>query len=489
MGLPAGFDPLDFGICLGTATHARKQDLYIRADRTTAVVGAQGSGKSLDALLPTLLGAPGAALVTLTKLGDLLLVVDERAAPRRPGEPPRPYAVMDLFGMAPGLPQLRRDPLEGCVDYQIAERRAKAFTAGTVLGGTDRNNGNDDAARYYAAEAVKVLKAYFHATALTGRSMQHVMQWVARPKATEEAAEILKHHPHAEPLWDGQLRGALYNEDDRTSGNTISTIQQAMDPFFQSGFRQRFVPTPDEPATDVEQLIRDNGTIYLLGREDKYSSASPLMTAVGEHILDTVRRMATENAHQKLTPWFLALLDEFPSTAPMPSVTIGMANDRALGVCYLLATQNWELIELVYGREDADAILNLINNLLVFGGGKSTAFADRISSIIGEVEIPRTSTSYGAGGRSRTRDSEWVPVFRQGEIRRLPERHALLVAENIRPVIARLDRCIDGERGKRLLQQQKRAAAHIDTHRARQDTVTNRTAAAVKAARERGLTT
>jgi hypothetical protein len=33
------------------------------------------------------------------------------------------------------------------------------------------------------------------------------------------------------------------------------------------------------PATDVADLIRCGGTIYLLGREDPYASASPLMTA------------------------------------------------------------------------------------------------------------------------------------------------------------------------------------------------------------------
>ena len=49
---------------------------------------------------------------------------------------------------------------------RVAERRAKAFTAGTVRGAVNRGTG-DDAARFYAAEAAKVLQAYFHAAALS----------------------------------------------------------------------------------------------------------------------------------------------------------------------------------------------------------------------------------------------------------------------------------------------------------------------------------
>jgi type IV secretion system protein VirD4 len=46
---------------------------WVPWDRTTGVIGPQGSGKTLDLLIPALLHAPGAALVTLPKVDDLLL--------------------------------------------------------------------------------------------------------------------------------------------------------------------------------------------------------------------------------------------------------------------------------------------------------------------------------------------------------------------------------------------------------------------------------
>lgn len=119
----------------------------------------------------------------------------------------RPVLVLDPFGLAPGLPELVWDPIAGCIDPKLAERRAKAFTAGTVKGAVASGSG-DAAARFYAGESAKVLQAFFHAAALTGRSLERMLHWVANPSAATEPEEILANHPHAAPFWDGLLRGA-----------------------------------------------------------------------------------------------------------------------------------------------------------------------------------------------------------------------------------------------------------------------------------------
>ena len=184
--------------------------------------------------------------------------------------------MLDPFGLATGLPELGVGPVAGCVDPMVAERRAKAFTADTAKGSINAGHG-DSAARFYAAEAAKGLQAYFHAAALTGRTLEAVLRWVAQPLATTEPSEILREHPHAAPFWHGLLQGALHG-DDRTASNTVTTVQQAQALFFQADIRRRCIPSAGNPATDIADLIRRRGTIYLLGREDPYASASPLMT-------------------------------------------------------------------------------------------------------------------------------------------------------------------------------------------------------------------
>ena len=212
--------------------------------------------------------------------------------------------------------------------------------------------------------------------------------------------EILRRHPHAEPFWHGLLHGAL-NGDDRTAGNTVTTVQQAVSLFFQADIRRRCVPSPGHPATDLADVIRRRGTIYLLGREDPYASASPLMTAVAEHVLDTGLLLANSSPWGgRLCPPLLSVLDELPSTAPLPTLRTRMANERALGLSFIWAAQTRPQLTSIFGEHEARALLGLTNTLVMFGGSKDVAFNQEISDLLGPVRIGRV-THPPAGQRRR----------------------------------------------------------------------------------------
>lgn len=473
-----GFNPLDVGWRLGTACEPRGGQLWVPWDRTAGVIGPQGSGKTLDLLIPALLTAPGAALVTLTKVDDLLLSLTTRQAQNRP------CLVLDPFALAAGLPELVWDPVDGCVDPMVAERRAKAFTAGTIKGAVAGGHA-DDAARFYAAEAAKVIQGYFHAAALTGRTVEDVLAWVATPLAASTPTEILREHPHAAQFWHGLLHGALRG-DDRTAGNTITTVQQAMSLFFQEGIRRRCVPGPGRPATDIADVIRRRGTIYLLGRDDPYASASPLMTAVAEHVLDTALAEAGRSPWGRLCPPMHAFLDELPSTAPLPTLRTRMANERALGVSFIWAAQAWPQLSSIFGEQEARTLLGLTNTLVVFGGSKDVAFNQEVSDLLGPVRVSRSSWQTGRmGGRSMS--GEDIPILTGAEIRQLPERRALVLSENGKPIIAELHRCIDGKAGRALLAGQRDLRERLAVARRHDVTAAARALAAVVEARRHGL--
>ena len=447
------FDPTQVGWRLGRTTSPRGAELWVPYDRTTGVYGPQGSGKTLDLLTPALLANPGAALVTLTKPDDLLLTVDRRAAADRP------VAILDPFDLVPGVPELVWDPVDGCADSMVAERRAKAFTAGTVRGAVNKGTG-DEAARFYAAEGAKVLQAFFHAAALTRRTLEQVLEWVADPLNAVHAEEILRTHPDAAPFWDGLLRGAIHG-DDRTAGNTITTVQQAMALFFQELIRRRCTPSVGRPATDVRELISRGGTIYLLGRDDPYASASPLMTALAEHVLDTALQMAQASPYGRLCPSFLVCLDELPSTTPLPTLRTRMANERAVGISFVYAAQTWRQLVVCYGEDEAHTLFGLTNNLVIFGGGKDSRFYREISELVGTTRVPRRNFNMGRGNWGTNLYGEDVPILRPEEIRQLPERYALVIAENSRPLIAKLRRCVDGREGRELLRERESARERV----------------------------
>jgi len=472
-----GFDPRQVGWRIGTGFEPRGGELWCPWDRTAGVIGPQGSGKTLDLLTPALLGAPGAALVTLTKLDDLLLTLDERS---KRG----PCVVLDPFGMAPGVTELIWDPVDGCVDSLVAERRAKAFTAGTIKGASHSGAG-DGAARFYAGEAAKVLQCFFHAAALVGADIDTVMEWVGQPLASQKPIEILAEHPMAAPSWDGLLNGALHG-DERTAGNTITTVQQALALFFQPEIRRRCVPSPGRPPIDVAETVRQGGTFYLLGREDPYASASPLMTAVAEHILDTALAMANASPWGKLCPPMLSCLDEMPSTAPLPTLVTRMANERALGLSFIWASQTRRQLDTIFGLDQARALFGLTNVLVMFGGYKDVEFNKEVSDLVGPVRVARASWNLGQHG-GRTASGEDIPIITPDEVRQIPTRRALVVAENAKPLIATVDRCIDGKNGKRLLAQQKARRDAIGHRREVVVTPQARRFEALAAARRTGL--
>ncbi|HEY3407745.1 MAG TPA: TraM recognition domain-containing protein [Propionicimonas sp.] len=470
-------DPPQLGWPIGTAAEPHAGRLWCPWDRTCGVIGPQGSGKTLDLLTPALLAAPGAALVTLTKSDDLLLTITARA---KQG----PCVVLDPFGQADGLPELVWDPIAGCVDPLTAERRAKAFTNGTIHNAASGGSG-DSAARFYAAEAAKVVACYLHAAALVGHRIDRVLRWVANPHGTAEPADILREHPHAAAHWHGLLQGALQG-DERTAANTTTTVQQALELFFQPSIRDRCVPSQDRPATDIAQVIRDRGTFYLLGREDPYASASPLMTALTEHILDTALQIANQSAWGRLCPPLLACLDELPSTAPLPTLRTRMANERALGISIIYAAQTWRQLAALFGETEARAIFGLTNVLALFGGSKDISFNKEVSDLVGTTRVARTTWQMGQrGGRSASGDD--MLILRPEEIRRLPERHALILAENTRPIIAKLRRCVDGRAGQALLAQRDETRHTLAGLRATQPPDAARAIAALAAARKHAL--
>jgi type IV secretion system protein VirD4 len=87
----------------------------------------------------------------------------------------------------------------------------------------------------------------------------------------------------------------------------------------------------------------------------------------------------------------------------------------------------------------------------------------------------------------RTISGEDIAILRPEEIRRLQERRALVIAENGKPIIARLSRCIDGRKGARLLAGQQHLRAELAERHDATPTAEAGAAAALVEARRRGI--
>jgi type IV secretion system protein VirD4 len=131
-------------------------------------------------------------------------------------------------------------------------------------------------------------------------------------------------------------------------------------------------------------------------------------------------------------------------------------------------------------------LFGLTNVLVMFGGSKDGAFNQEISDLVGQTRVSRTNWQTGAMA-GRTFSGEDIAILRPEEIRRLQERRALVIAENGKPIIARLSRCIDGKTGGRLLAAQARLRARLGDRPHSVPTTEARAIAALVEARRRGI--
>jgi type IV secretion system protein VirD4 len=125
---------------------------------------------------------------------------------------------------------------------------------------------------------------------------------------------------------------------------------------------------------------------------------------------------------------------------------------------------------------------------VIFGGGKDIHFYKEISDLIDDVRISRQTVNDGPGGIGTSRSGEDVRVLRPGDIRRIQERHALVVAGNAPPIIAKLRRCFDGKDGRALKDELDDARTRVNSTRAAVPDMSQRTAAALAYARDNRLT-
>jgi type IV secretion system protein VirD4 len=420
--------PTEFGYSLGRSVKPRGVDLWARLDRSTRVIGPMGSGKTMRLIAPALRDAPGAALATSTKADLYELTFKPR---RRRGE----VFVMDPLGIVPGAQPLRWSPIHGAENSRVAETRGRAFAAGT----RSPNMVVSDGAAFYKQRAGALIMCLLHAAALDGATIRDVLAW-SRRLNDPAPRRILDRAVSAAPGWADKLAG-LVSGDERTIGNTTATVEQALAPFDHEDVAAA-IDLPPEKCTDLRSLLAANGTVYALGKDTPYGSIAPLVTAMVEDVLDTAEALGYESVNGRLDPPFLAALDEAPNIAPIPSLRQRVADGRGRGICVIYTAQGWAGVVARWGAAEAAELAAITSNLVVYGGCKDPDFLADMEKLCGQVQVTRKTRSHsrGPGGSySTTFQETWEPVLRAHEIGMLDvsRGYALVLAENLPPIIAR----------------------------------------------------
>jgi type IV secretory pathway TraG/TraD family ATPase VirD4 len=391
------------------------------------LVAPPGEGKTFRALVPILRQHPGPALATSTKadLYELTVLARERQGPA---------FALDPDMLVPAARPARWSPVAGCQQSEVAERRASALVAAT---GEDDNVQNG---AFFQDSARDLLKAYLHAAALEGFDIRAVLEWSRRPD-DPTPAEVLSSSAWAAPGW-GDLVALHTSGAAETTSGVLRYVARALACFSHERVVEACCPLPGDEL-DIERLLLENGTLYLLGKGSRLGAIAPLITALADEVFDCAEGLAARMPNRRLDPPLLGLLDEAPSIAPVPALPELLADGRGRGIVIVYAMQSFSQAVTRWGAQRAQTMGNATTITAVLGGLTSPSDLADLERICGHRRVQRRSTHRGTSGtrgrdHSTTISWESETVLRADQIRTLPAGVALLLWSKLPPLLARL---------------------------------------------------
>jgi type IV secretory pathway TraG/TraD family ATPase VirD4 len=391
------------------------QRVWSSIENVVLVFGGPRMGKS-GWLAGRIVDAPGACLVTSTR-ADLYEITSELRQAKGP------VFVFNAVGLGGIDSTITFDPLTGCADPVTASERATDLIAATSHAG---GHGAGDRA-YWDGQARRVLAALLHAAALGGKTMRDVAGWVADPdKGSSSVLQLLRQS--SEPAYAADASQFLATND-RTRTSITSTIMPALGWLTHPAASRA---ASGEQPFDVEWLLEQRATVYLLGAEE--TQAAPLVCALTGHIAREARRLAAHRPGGRLDPPLTLALDEAALISPVPLAN-WTSDMGGRGVCIIAAFQSRAQLIDRYGEAKAATIVTNAASKVLFGG---TADRDDLtfwSTLAGDREEPIRTTDMH--GRVASRTTRVVPVLAPAQLAGLPAGRVVVFTKGMSAVVGR----------------------------------------------------
>ena len=304
------------------------------------LLGVQRSGKTSCVVVPTLLSWSGATVATSTKeeLVHLTLVQRRRVGPIwvfAPLDEDKSW-LEDL-----GLKASTWNPLDAAATSGAAAELADHFTA-------EGKRGQN--AHWYLA-AASLISGLVMCERERGGDMRSVVARLNRtaPGQYVGLARTVKDTTAAELL----LAYAL--TPDKEAGSIASTARSSLS-LWNDG-RVADATRSSSDAIDLDRLLAEGGTLYLVAPAEDAERCRPLFTA----LLTSLLRRATARARTLggiLSPRLLLALDEAANFARIPRLAGYASSGPGQGIQLLLCYHDLAQLEAGYGQEEARTVWN-----------------------------------------------------------------------------------------------------------------------------------
>ena len=415
--------PHDVGYRLGAS---KGVGVWASVEDSIMVIGPPRSGKGLHLVIPAILDAPGAVVVTSTRPDNLTATMRAR---RRIG----PVAIFDPQHLAEGLPAgLRWSPIRGCESPQTAMIRATGLAAGTGL-----SAGGVDSGGFWVGKTRAALQTLLHAAAIDNRPPAELFRWTLDPTAAADAVAILTGSTRAATGWAESLE-AMIDSDPRTRDSIWQGVSLALGSLADPRVLDAVSPAEGE-GFDPEAFIRDCGTLYLLATGSGAGASAALVAALVEDLIETARRLAARSPGARLDPPMLLALDEIANLSPLPSLPTLMAEGGGSGITTMPVLQSLAQARDKWNEHQANAIWDASIVKVILGGASNSRDLQDLSALVGERDEYTDSVTLGDhGSRSNQRSVRRVPIFPPDRIRRLPFGTGVVLLRSAPPIVTDL---------------------------------------------------
>ncbi|TDW91104.1 type IV secretory system conjugative DNA transfer family protein [Kribbella sp. VKM Ac-2566] len=382
-------------------------------DHTLAVAGPRAGKTGL--MMNHLLDAPGAVIATSTKT-DILDITRTQRAKRGP------VWVFDPDGLTGERSTITFDPLTGCTDPGVVMDRASDLLDGV--------GAKSDDAEHWLNLARQALTALMHAAALGGYTMADVQRWIAHP---DDQAK-------SDALWELRVANAtgfeqqamqFFTNNERTRSSISTTIMPALS--WLSVPTAAAAAAPGRVPFDVERLLAETGTVYLLGAEDK--KTAPLVTALTAHIARQSKTLAVRTPGRRLDPQLTMVLDEAALICLIP-LDRWTGDFGSRGITLHISAQSRAQLRDRFGEAATGALLTNVTTKVVLAGTSDDDDLQFWSTLCGE-RLEQVATRDRTTGGVSISDRR-VPVLTPGQVAQLRAGQALIITRGMPPAIGRV---------------------------------------------------
>ncbi|MGL5719811.1 MAG: type IV secretory system conjugative DNA transfer family protein [Alphaproteobacteria bacterium] len=407
-------------------------DLYIPdAQRSTAVVGGSGAGKTDSIIDP--------AIDSAIQQGWTGMVYDIKGTLMARHAA---YAIAngyDVYCFAPGFPYSDSlnilDFMRSKLDGGMAEQAAKVFNENLKPVGTNPDGYFDPAKDAVLKALFMMAKGSVYPDLLQMWELLNLPNLVGRLSAGAEEGNLSP--------WVKAPASSIISVED--AAETVAGIKGSLSNLVNGFVDPTILPTILSSTIPLD--LPGKQLIFFQVDEQREAATAPLV-AMAIHML-TIRNL---NATVKRDRPFFICLDEFTSLR-LPGVESWINKMREYGLVLMLGYQSESQLKMRYSNDYAMSIVGSVGTPIIFSPGTANNdVAEKWSKACGEKEVKyKTKSRGGKSGTSRSEHLTKVPLISASSISRMKAGECIILnpGYNSRPYKLRIRRLKKDIKGRK----------------------------------------